>query len=177
MDLSTDWRVSFGPSGNPSQMPKLNSWTDDPATLHFSGVARYEKDVEFPQGFVQEGRLTLDFGEGTVLPAQNLRAGMQAWYEGPIREAAVVYINDKRAGAVWCPPYSLNVTGMLRPGKNTIRVMVGNTAMNYMAGHSLPDYRLLNLRYGERFQAQDMDKVKALPSGLLGPIRLMAGAK
>ena len=41
-----------------------------------------------------------------------------------------------------------------------------------MAGRRLPDYRLLNLRYGERFQAQDMDKVKPIPSGLLGPIRL-----
>jgi hypothetical protein len=31
---------------------------------------------------------------------------------------------------------------------------------------------LLNLRYGERFQAQDMDKVQPIPAGLLGPIRL-----
>ena len=128
----------------------------------------------YPGNLVQNGlSLKLDFGEGAPIPAQNLRAGMQAWYEGPIREAAVVYINDKRAGAVWCPPYSLDVTGMLRPGQNKIRIMVANTAMNYMAGHSLPDYRLLNLRYGERFQAQDMDKVQPIPSGLLGPIRLM----
>ncbi len=49
--------------------------------------------------------------------------------------------------------------------------------MNYMAGHSLPDYRLLNLRYGERFQAQDMDKIQALPSGLLGTVRLVAQCK
>jgi hypothetical protein len=55
--------------------------------------------------------------------------------------------------------------------------MVGNTAMNYMAGRSLPDYRLLNLRYGERFQPQDMDKVQAIPSGLLGPIRLFRRAR
>jgi hypothetical protein len=100
---------------------------------------------------------------------------MQAWYEGPVREAAVVYINDKRAGAVWCPPYDVDVTGMLRPGPNKISIMVGNTAMNYMAGHSLPDYRLLNLRYGERFQPQDMDKVQPIVSGLLGPIRLVPG--
>ena len=33
-------------------------------------------------------------------------------------------------------------------------------------------YRLLNLRYGERFQAQTMDQVKPLPSGLLGPVRV-----
>lgn len=43
-----------------------------------------------------------------------------------------------------------------------------------MAGHALPDYRLLNLRYGVRFEPQDMDKVRAEPAGLLGPIRLVA---
>jgi len=45
--------------------------------------------------------------------------------------------------------------------------------MNYMAGHSLPDYKLLNLRFGERFQPQDMDKIQPLPSGLLGKVRLI----
>jgi hypothetical protein len=116
----------------------------------------------------------LDFGEGTPIAEQALRSGMQAWLDAPVREAAVVYINDRRAGAVWCPPYKLDVTSLLRSGENKIRVVVANLAMNYMAGRKLPDYRLLNLRYGERFQAQDMDKVQALPSGLLGPIRLVS---
>jgi hypothetical protein len=98
---------------------------------------------------------------------------MQAWLDAPVREAAVVYINDQRAGSVWCPPYSLDVTGLLRRGENRIRIVVGNLAINHMAGRRLPDYRLLNLRYGERFQAQDMDKVQAVPAGLLGPIRLI----
>ena len=97
---------------------------------------------------------------------------MQTWLDGPIREAAVVYINEKRAGSVWCPPYRLEVSSFLKPGVNKIRIEVANTAMNYMAGHSLPDYRLLNLRFGERFQAQDMDKIQPLPSGLLGPVIL-----
>lgn len=178
IDLSTGWQVSFGSQGRSSRLQKLSSWTDDEASRYFSGVATYEKDLDVSQNLVQNGTsLKLDFGQGAPIPVQTLRAGMQAWYEGPVREAAVVFINDKRAGAVWCPPYSLEVTGMLRPGPNKIRIMVANTAMNYMAGHSLPDYRLLNLRYGERFQAQDMDKVRPIPSGLLGPIRLMSVSK
>jgi hypothetical protein len=52
--------------------------------------------------------------------------------------------------------------------------MVGNTALNFMAGRKLPDYKLLNLRYGERFQAQDMDKIQPLPSGLIGSVRLFS---
>ena len=66
------------------------------------------------------------------------------------------------------------MTGLLKPGENRLRIAVGNLALNYMAGHRLPDYRLLNLRYGERFQAQDMDKVRPIPSGLLGTIRIIA---
>jgi len=83
-------------------------------------------------------------------------------------------VNPRRAGSVWCPPYALDVTSFLHPGENKIRILVANLALNYMSGRPLPDYRLLNLRYGERFQAQDMDKVLAVPAGLLGPIRLLA---
>jgi len=178
IDLSRDWRVSFGPNGTPTQMQELTSWTDNDVTRYFSGVATYEKDIELTADVLRDNAsLRIDFGPGSAMPIQALRNGMRAWHEAPIREAAVVYVNDKRAGALWCPPYSINVTGMLRPGANKIRVTVANTAMNYMAGHSLPDYRLLNLRYGERFQPQDMDKVQPLPSGLLGPIRLIPRPK
>jgi hypothetical protein len=173
MDLSNGWKVSFGKSP-PTQWDKLRLWTDDEATRYFSGVVTYEKDVTVPGALLQQSRsLRLDFGKAIPLTPQSLRNGMQAWLESPVREAAVVYVNDVRAGSVWCPPYSLEVRKFLRPGQNKIRILVANTAMNYMAGHSLPDYRLLNLRYGERFQPQDMDKIQALPSGMLGPVRLI----
>jgi hypothetical protein len=175
IDLSSGWQVAFGENGKAVVMDYLRSWTDDEATRYFSGVATYEKDVDVKENMLQQGlALRLDFGEGTAIPQQNLRAGMQAWLDGPVREAAVVYLNGQRAGSIWCPPYSLNVTRYLRRGENRLRIVVGNLALNYMAGHRLPDYRLLNLRYGERFQAQDMDKVRPVPSGLLGSIRLVA---
>jgi hypothetical protein len=137
-------------------------------------VATYEKDVAISPALLQQSRsLRLDFGVGIPLKPQSLRNGMQAWLDSPVREAAVIYINDVRVGGIWCPPYSLEVRKFLRPGQNKIRILVANTAMNYMAGHSLPDYRLLNLRYGERFQPQDMDKIQVLPSGILGPVRLI----
>lgn len=176
IDLNTGWRVAFGPVANSVTMDQLRSWTDDDATRYFSGTATYEKSVTIPENFLRPGlKVQLDFGEGKPLPEQNLRAGMQAWFDAPVREAAVIYINDQKAGSVWCPPYALDVTSFLRAGNNRIRILVANSALNYMAGRRLPDYRLLNLRYGERFQAQDMDKVEALPAGLLGTIRLIAG--
>jgi len=173
LDISAGWKVTFGPGGKTVQMDRLRSWTGDEDTRWYSGPATYEKDIQAPEDFLRPGlEVRLDFGEGTPLPETRLTAGMQAWLEGPVREAAVVYVNDRRAGSVWCPPYSLDVTGFLQPGLNRLRIVVANLAVNHMAGRRLPDYRLLNLRYGVRFEAQDMDKVQAIPSGLLGPIRL-----
>jgi hypothetical protein len=156
-------------------MEQLKSWTEDESTRYFSGSVTYERNVNVPASMVDSRTtLRLNFGEGEPLPVQQSRSGMQTWLDPPVREAAVVYINNQRAGSVWCPPYSLDVTRFIRTGENRVRIVVANTALNYMAGHSLPDYRLLNLRYGDRFQAQDMDKIQALPSGMLGPVRLIA---
>jgi hypothetical protein len=175
LDLSSDWHVSFGSNGDSTFMGRLRSWTDDEATRYFSGVATYEKSVTVGQNFLGKGlRVKLDFGAGQTIPERAARAGMHAALEGPVREAAVVYVNGTRAGSVWCPPYSVDVTRLLRAGENRIRIMVGNLAINHMAGHALPDYRLLNLRYGTRFEPQEMERVRAEPAGLLGPIRLIA---
>ena len=97
---------------------------------------------------------------------------MRAWLESPVREAAVVYVNGERAGAVWRPPYQVDVTKFLHAGNNTIRVETSNLAINELAGRRPPDYKLLNLKYGVRFVPQDMENLQPLPSGLLGPIRV-----
>jgi len=177
-DIRKGWRLTFDQSGKQMQMDQLSSWTEDETTRFFSGTVTYEKEVVVPDELLKwRPRVVMSFGAGRALPVQQSRNGMQTWFEGPIREAAVVYVNDRRAGSVWCPPYVVNVTGLLKPGENKFRIVVANTALNYMAGHSLPDYRLLNLRYGERFQAQDMDKIQALPSGILGPIHLLGATR
>lgn len=175
LDLSNDWQVSFGASSAPTRYSVLHSWTDEESTRYFSGAATYRKIVSVSGAMLdQKRKVYLDFGEGEAITEQPLRSGMQAWFAPPVREAAVVYINEQRVGSVWSPPFRLDVTGFLRAGENQFRVITANTAMNYMAGHSLPDYRLLNLRYGERFQAQDMDKVQPQTSGLLGAIHLIS---
>ena len=173
LDLSSGWRVSIGQQA--TTMEQLRSWTEDEATRFYSGTATYEKEVTIPAAMQRAGlEVHLDFGEGKALPVQTLRNGSRAWLDGPIREAAVIYVNDQRAGAIFCPPYSLNVTKYLKPGTNRLRIVVGNTAINHLAGRRQPDYKLLNLRYGERFQPQDMENLQPLPSGLLGGIRLLA---
>jgi len=90
-----------------------------------------------------------------------------------LRDAAVVYVNGKRAGAVWHPPYRIDIAPLLQEGANELKIVVANTAINELAGRAAPDYRLLNLRYGEKFTPQDMDHLQPLPSGILGQLRLV----
>jgi hypothetical protein len=176
VDISGNWKVTL--AGSSKVMPQLQSWTEDEATKFYSGQATYEKTVTVP-GPVLSSRhaIYLNFGEGTPLVrSSEVRpaSGMWAKFEGPVREAAVVYINGKRAGAVWCPPYEVDVTGLLKEGANEIRVVVANLAVNVLAKGPLPDYQELTAKYGEKFQAQDMNLIGAQPSGLLGPVRLVS---
>ena len=165
LDLSADWKVTFG-KGAPAEVKQLKSWADEEANRYYSGVATYERSFDVPANFTKAGgSAVLDFGEGVSLDVQPMRTGMRAWFDAPIREAAVIYVNEQRAGSLWSPPYKMDIARFLKPGRNDLKILVGNTALNYMAGRKLPDYKLLNLRYGERFQAQDMDK---LPSTAFG---------
>jgi hypothetical protein len=118
----------------------------------------------------------LTLGEGTAVQPTGGRggSGMRAMFEGPVHEAGVVTVNGKRAGAVWCAPYEVEVTGLLHAGENQVTIVVANLALNEMAKGPLPDYTELNAKYGERFQAQDMRAVQPIESGLLGPVRLVA---
>jgi hypothetical protein len=158
-------------------MPALRSWTEDAATKYFSGRATYEKTVTIDQAMAASKHpLYLNFGEGTPVTAEGRRSasGMRAMLEGPVREAAVVTVNGKPAGSVWCAPYEVEVGGLLHAGENTIRVVVANLAINEMAKGPLPDFKGLIAKYGDRFQDQDMRNLEPLPSGLLGPVRLIA---
>jgi hypothetical protein len=119
-----------------------------------------------------DGAYHLSFGDGVPVPETPQRNGMRAWLESPVREAAQVFINGRLAGSVWQPPYELEV--QMRKGENQIRVVVANLAINALAGQTLPDYKELIAKYGDRFQPQDLDNLKPLPAGLIGPIKLTA---
>jgi hypothetical protein len=174
--LNGPWKITFS-GESPLARPTLHSWTDDDAHKYFSGQATYETTVTVPRAVTGSGHpMYLNFGEGTPVATagHNAGSGMQAMLDGPVREAAVVYINDSRAGSVWCPPYAVAVGSLLRAGENRVRIVVANLAINELAKGPLPDYTALNAKYGERFRPQDMEDLKPLPAGLLGPVRLVA---
>lgn len=174
-DLSHDWNVTFGDTGISTHMDRLVSWSDDAKTQFFSGTGTYERTVEIRrEQFAPGARFLLDFGTASTepLPASSEHS-MRAYLDPPVREAAEVFVNGKRAGVIWRPPYRADVTALLRPGSNDLRIVVGNTAINELAGQALPDYRLLWARYGMRFVPQDMKDLHPLPSGVLGPVKLV----
>ena len=158
-------------------MATLASWADEPDTRFYSGVVTYRKTVVVERSIRQGDRWVLSFGDGkasaVVAADAKEHPGMHAELDAPVRDAAVVYVDGKRAGPVWHAPFEVDVTRLLRAGSNTLEVRVANTAINEMAGTAQPDYRLLWLRYGQRFTPQDMDHLEPLPSGLLGPVRLL----
>ncbi len=175
-DLSQQWTIAFGEKGTATASDRLGSWTDDPKTEFFSGTATYERDIDMGADQLEpNARFLLDFGKATPvpLPSPPVRPNMRAYLDPPVREAAEVFVNGKSAGFVWRPPYRVDTTALLHPGANHLRIVVGNTAINELAGEALPDYRLLWARYGMRFVPQGMQDLHPLPSGLLGPITLV----
>jgi len=179
LDLSTNWTVQFGKDAAAVQLPKLSSWTDNPATRNFSGVATYTNHFTLPSDKLADGAQEfLTFGPSRAESQRVTRAGngFQADLAPPVREAAVVYINDHRAGSVWCSPYKLDVTRWLTPGDNTIRIDVANTMVNSIAAGGFPNYdiRAITARYGNRFSPNSADQFQPVPSGLMGPIVLTA---
>jgi hypothetical protein len=179
VDLNSGWTVRFGKDGAPVAMDTLASWTTLTNEINFSGVATYEKTITVEPGMLNDGlSVSFDFGRGTPAEERGATQGVHASLEAPVREAAVVYLNDQRVGSVWCPRYSVDVTGKLKAGVNKIRIDVANLAVNYMAGIKLPnyDYEGVTRQFGNRFQPQNLNLIRPLPSGLLGPVRLVAAA-
>ncbi len=173
MDLHTDWELER-PGEAPRRLATASSWHAEPGLRFHSGVVTYRRVVTVDEA-VGQGRcpVWLDFGEGTPRAEEPLTNGMRAWLDAPVRDGAQVFVNGQGVGAVWTAPFRVDVRRALRPGRNIVEVRVGNTALNRWVSRPQPDYRLLHLRYGKRFDPQDIDKVAPQPSGLVGRPRLV----
>jgi hypothetical protein len=178
-DISHDWSVSFEGDGHPAEMQTLTSWTDIPGRQYYSGRATYRKTIEIPAVDARPGHtVAIDFGRGTRVlpPTVSSDFSMRAYLESPVHEAAAVYVNDRLAGYVWHPPFCVDLTPYVKPGKNEIRIVVGNTAINELAGTAMPNYRLLYARYGKLFEPQGMANLQPVASGIVGQMNLIEGS-
>jgi hypothetical protein len=175
-DLSSGWQVHFSNNAQPQTFTSLISWTELAGEQYYSGEAVYSRNFSIDSSLAMPATSTifLDFGPGTPTtdPRPPNASGMRALLDPPIREAAIVFINGKRAGSLWHPPYRIGISRYIHPGENRIEVHVYNTAINLLAGQPPRDYSALRAKYGGRFDPQDMDNLQPVPSGLFGPIHL-----
>jgi len=174
----THWSAEFpgskGSSPLPSQTSTNTVWTDDPSAKFYSGEVRYRTSFRSAAAKNAE-HIVLHFAEGKALPDTQPagKNGMRAWYDAPIREAAIVFLNGKRMGSLWHPPYELDLTKFVSAGENTLEIRVYNTAINELAGQPPRDFAALKAKYGDRFQMQDMENLQPIPSGIFGPVQIL----
>ena len=80
-------------------------------------------------------------------------------------------VNGKSLGVVWTRPARVNIAGAVKAGVNELEVTVVNLWPNRLIGDDA-------LPTKERFTETNMRKFVAksplLPSGLLGPVRILA---
>jgi hypothetical protein len=148
------WTVAFQPNrGAPAQvtLDKLAPWTEnsDPGVRYFSGVATYTKTVEAPAAwFNSRAEIWLDLGE--------------------VKDIAEVTVNGKPVAAAWRKPFRVNLTGALKAGANTLEVKVANVWVNRIIGDQQPGAQKITTAQSYRADSP------LLPSGLLGPVRIVS---
>ena len=145
---------------------RLFSWTEVERTKHFSGAAEYEIDFDVPKAYVRADiQMVLDVGR--------------------VGNVAEILINGKKAGTIWMRGQFCPLHGLVRAGKNHLKVVVTNTLINRVAGWSAPPPvpEELVAHYGsgvtdESRALRGPIGFKALPaSGLLGPVQILVQKK
>lgn len=172
LTLAGGWRLRVGGKA----VPAFGSWTDEPSLQHYSGQGIYSRDLDLTAMDLNAPSIILDLGQGDAGVANERKGpGYYAQYDAPVRDAAEVYVNDQRAGAIWCSPFRLDLKPWLKAGRNRLEIRVYNTAINSLAGRPPTDYTALRAVYGDRFQPQNMGELKPLPSGLISAPTLRFG--
>ena len=157
------WTVRFDPKwGGPesAQFDSLTNWTarPEPGIKFYSGTAVYEKTFEFK-------------AEGEKAESGKRKAEMFLDL-GNVRELAEVKVNGKSCGIVWCPPFRVDVTEVLKPGENKLQIEVVNFWPNRIIGDaSLPPEQRLTRTNIRKLTA----KTPLEDAGLFGPVQLLRG--
>jgi hypothetical protein len=187
LDISGPWTIHFPKGrGAPAEIELTNliSWTEYPSggVRHFSGTAVYETEFNVPADFAPNHVLALDLGEVQVI--------------------AEPVLNGRELGVLWKPPFRVEVTNLLKPGRNRLEVRLTNLWPNRLIGDeqypddcapqgvwksgSIPAWpawlrqgrpRLESRRFAfATFRYWD-SKSPLLPSGLLGPVTIQAAER
>lgn len=89
---------------------------------------------------------------------------------GEVKNIAEVILNGQNLGIYWKSPFVVNVEGVIREGTNHLEVRVTNTWPNRLIGDAQPDESdPITYTAFKFYKADDA----LLPSGLIGPVRLL----
>ncbi len=159
--LAGPWTLTL--DGKETQLTRLDSWTADPSTRHFSGTALYTAQFDLPAAY-SDPNLRLQLSIGTL---------------GNIGE---VQLNGRPAGTIWMQGQTLDITKLVHPGPNTLSIKVTNTLINRVSAWTKapPLPPALAAQYGRGLHDDDpqfrrLYGFTPLPnSGLLGPVQITA---
>jgi hypothetical protein len=155
LTVTGPWAVEFQAGrGAPAAVavPELASWSDssDPGVRYFSGTGTYRKEITADAAWLKKGRrVMLDLGS--------------------VKNLAEVRVNGKAMGILWKAPFTIDITKALRPGRNAIEIGVTNLWVNRLIGDQQPGATKYSFTTERPYTAES----PLLPSGLLGPVRLI----
>jgi hypothetical protein len=173
--LSGPWDVAFDPAwGGPAKVTfaSLDDWSQRPEEdiRYYSGTATYRKTFDMADGV--HGNLCIDLGT--------------------VKNVAQVRFNGRDLGVVWTNPWRVPIDGLVREKGNELEVEVVNLWPNKLIGEGrLPKEKrqtVTNVHTYEPILPKDFDDrncpicterrktgmpPKLLPSGLLGPVRII----
>jgi hypothetical protein len=155
--LTGSWIVDFQPDrgvAGPIRFDALISWSEDSnqGVKYFSGTATYFKVIHAKAGWFKPGvHLWLDLGN--------------------VRDLADIALDGKSLGQTWKAPYQVDATGILHPGNNNLVIKVTNLWVNRLIGDQQPDaFQKYTFTTFKPYNASS----PLLPSGLLGPVQIIA---
>jgi len=183
-ELDGPWLVNFARRGGaPTQVmfDRLVSWSErpEPGVKYFSGNATYSKSFDWspPKSVVgnRQSAIFLDLGRVAVM--------------------AEVKLNGRTLGVLWKPPFRVEVTDVLKRGKNELEMKIVNLWPNRLIGdEQLPEDSERNLDGTLKKWPAWLEQGKPSPtgrstfamwrlwkmddglleSGLIGPVKLEA---
>ena len=137
--LKANGHVQRKPYAHDFASVSLKDWAEVPELSRFAGTATYSRAISVDAGWLTMGtRVILDLGK--------------------VHDVATVTVNGQSLPTLFSAPFRVDVTKLVRAGKNDISVAIANVPQNAMIDPKDTIYK----------------KLKPVPAGWVGPAKLEA---